>query len=93
MINLPDGNRLIGGQALDVTEEKQATDKLKESESVFRMFMSSSPALGWIYDEYGNLLFGNPNFMKELGYTNDALGKILMSLPRISIYMNLLLPG
>ncbi|MGB3006727.1 MAG: PAS domain S-box protein, partial [Chitinophagaceae bacterium] len=75
VINLPDGNRLIGGQALDVTEEKQATDKLKESESVFRMFMSSSPALGWIYDEYGNLLFGNPNFMKELGYTNDALGK------------------
>lgn len=77
LIQLPDGRRLIGGQALDITDTRVATEKLKASEALFRTFMSSTPTFSWIYDEQYRLVFANPRFLEELGYGEEALGKTL----------------
>lgn len=81
LIELPDGEKVIGGQALDITETRQATEKLKESEALFRSFMSSTPTLSWIYDEQGKLIYANPKFMAELGYNENIIGKHFYDLP------------
>lgn len=49
----------------DISKEKQALDQLKASEQLFRSFMTNSPTLGWIYDEDGNLVYGNPLFLQH----------------------------
>ncbi|MFT3910145.1 MAG: PAS domain S-box protein [Ferruginibacter sp.] len=61
----------------DITKEKNATERLKESELLFRSFMSNSPTLGWIYDEDGNLVYGNPLFIERVGLKNTSIGKHL----------------
>ncbi len=58
----PDG---VVASFKDITNERNATEKLKESELFFRSFMTNSPTLGWIYDEHGNFVYGNPLFIKE----------------------------
>jgi PAS domain S-box-containing protein len=74
-IELADGRRLIGGQALDITDTKAANEKLKQSEALFRSFMSSAPTLSWIFNEEGILVFANPKFINELGTSEDIIGK------------------
>ncbi len=67
----------------DITNEKNAAIKLKESELVFRTFMENSPTLGWIYDEEGNFIYGNSLFKERIGVTEEAIGKhILTFTPR-----------
>ncbi|MEO7523373.1 MAG: PAS domain S-box protein [Ferruginibacter sp.] len=70
----------------DITKEKNATERLKESELLFRSFMSNSPTLGWIYDEEGNLVYGNPLFIKRVGLKNTSIGKHLreISSPQVA---------
>ena len=39
---------------------------------LFRSFMKNSPTLGWIYDEAGTLVYGNPTFLDILGLPPDT---------------------
>lgn len=75
LINIPGKKRLIACQAIDITEEKIAVEKLKESEDLFRGFMKNTSALGWIYDENGKLLYGNDVFLEKVGLTEASIGK------------------
>lgn len=61
----------------DITQEKKAIEQLKESELLFRSFMSNSPTLGWIYDDAGNLVYGNPLFIESVGLKQTSIGKNL----------------
>jgi PAS domain S-box-containing protein len=61
----------------DITKEKNTTERLMESELLFRSFMSNSPTLGWIYDEHGNLVYGNPLFIERVGLRESSIGKNL----------------
>ncbi len=71
----PGSKRLIGGQSIDVTDIREANKKIQESNQLFRSFMSNSPNLGWVYDEEGTFLYGNPYFMERIGLTEDCIGK------------------
>lgn len=61
----------------DITKEKIIKEQLTESELLFRSFMSNSPTLGWIYDEHGNLVYGNPLFIERVGLRTESIGKNL----------------
>lgn len=61
----------------DISKEKNATEQLQESELLFRSFMSNTPTLGWIYDEDGCLIYGNPLFIECVGLSDSAIGKSL----------------
>lgn len=64
----------------EVTEAKKTSEKLAESETLFRLFMKNTPTLGWVYDEEGNFFYGNPLFMEIVGLTNDSIGKNIREL-------------
>ena len=64
----------------DITKERSAAERLKESELLFRSFMSNSPTLGWIYDEEGTLVYGNPLFIERVGLKNTSIGKHLFEI-------------
>lgn len=57
---------------VDITEVKKVNERLAESELLFRTFMRNSPTLGWIYDETGMLVYGNPRFLDIVGLPEDA---------------------
>ena len=61
----------------DITEIRRTSIKLQESEIIFRTFMKNSPTLGWIYDEDGRFVYGNPQFQTIVGLSEDAIGKHL----------------
>ena len=78
-----DSETIPGGVVVsfkDITNEKNATEQLKESELFFRSFMTNSPTLGWIYDEKGNFVYGNPLFIERVGFENAAVGKNIFDL-------------
>lgn len=75
LITIPGKKRMIACQAIDITEEKNAVEKLKGSEDLFRSFMKNTSALGWIYDENGKLIYGNDVFMEKVGLTEESIGK------------------
>lgn len=64
----------------DITKEKTTTERLVQSELLFRSFMSNSPTLGWIYDEDGNLVYGNPLFIERVGLRENSIGKNLVDI-------------
>jgi PAS domain S-box-containing protein len=64
----------------DITKEKQSAERLKESELLFRSFMTNSPMLAWIYDEHGNFVYGNPLFIERIGLDGTAIGKNIREL-------------
>lgn len=80
LITIPGKKRLIACQAVDITEEKIAVEKLKESEDLFRGFMKNTSALGWIYDENGKLLYGNDVFLEKVGLTEASIGKNVLEM-------------
>lgn len=74
------GKKLIGGQSIDVTEIKKAHEKVEESNMLFGAFMSNSPNLGWVYDEDGTFIYGNPYFLERIGLTEHSIGKNIRDL-------------
>ena len=60
---------------VEITEIKKINEQLKQSELLFRTFMKNSPTLGWIYDEDGILVYGNPRFLNTVGVTEDTSKK------------------
>ena len=80
IINIPGHDPLIAGQAIDLTEETEATLRSEQTELLFSTFMKNSPALGWIYDEEGTFVYGNPQFMETTGLTQASFGENMSSL-------------
>lgn len=64
----------------DITKEKNAAEQLKNSEMLFRSFMSNSAMLAWIYDEEGNFVYGNTLFLERTGGDNSSIGKNIREL-------------
>lgn len=91
LISIPGNKKLIGGQAIDITEQKNALQKLKDSEVLFRGFMTNSQNLGWVYDEDGNFVYGNPLLMETLGIDEQSLGKNITTLPYKDIAKQILI--
>ncbi|MES2432153.1 MAG: PAS domain S-box protein [Bacteroidota bacterium] len=60
---------------VDITAIKNATEKLRENEVMFRSFMGHSHNLGWVYDVDGNLVYGNPVLMETVGLSETSIGK------------------
>lgn len=59
------------GVAFDVTEARQAQDRLTESENRFRTVADSAPALIWMTDEAARLVFGNRRFRTFLDVRSE----------------------
>ena len=64
---------------VEITAVKEKNERLSESESLFRNFMKDSPTLGWIYDEDGELIYGNPRFIENMGLAAGTLGENVIS--------------
>ncbi len=67
----------------EITEIKKVNEQLAQSESMFSTFMSNSPTLGWIFDEEGKLVYGNPRFMEIVGLTPCAIGENIAGLTHL----------
>ena len=73
-ISGPDGKpALIGGMAIDITEEKRAEEALRESEEKFRLLSDTAPALIWFDDPQGNCLYVNQYYLDFSGKTIDEI--------------------
>jgi PAS domain S-box-containing protein len=59
------------GVAFDVTEARQAQDRLAESEDRFRTVADSAPALIWMSNDAAQLVFGNKRFRTFLNVRSD----------------------
>jgi PAS domain S-box-containing protein len=64
------------GTNTDITEQKELTEALKESEKRFRSLANSSPSLIWIMDEHMNLTYLNKTFLNFLGIPENHEGEI-----------------
>jgi PAS domain S-box-containing protein len=65
-------DRLRWEKELTVAEHKYRALLGAHSEAeLFRSFMRNSPTLGWIYDEDGTLVYGNPRFLEISGFSGE----------------------
>ncbi|SEL88389.1 PAS domain S-box-containing protein [Sphingomonas palmae] len=61
------------GSLIDVTRRKVDGEQLKESERRFRALSDSLPALVWMSDEHGRLVFVNRGFETMLGIAPERM--------------------
>ncbi|MCA9078005.1 MAG: PAS domain S-box protein [Planctomycetaceae bacterium] len=60
---------------VDITERKQAEDRIQESESRFRSMTNGLPLIVWAHDEEGQLRFVNQTYLDFFGVDeSDVLG-------------------
>jgi two-component system, cell cycle sensor histidine kinase and response regulator CckA len=66
----------LDGIIRDITQQKQAEEKLQETEDRFRAFIGNSPALAFMKDEEGRYLYTNSSFLRAFQTTAaSVLGK------------------
>ncbi|RMH04444.1 MAG: PAS domain S-box protein [Nitrospirae bacterium] len=66
----------IVGTGIDITEQKHAETRLRESEERFYAFMNHTPAVAFLKDEHGRYVFVNRRFEEKLGRSKlECLGK------------------
>jgi PAS domain S-box-containing protein len=66
--------RLIGTHK-NISEEKEAEERLKKSERIFSSFMSNTPTMTWIIDEHNIIRYLNPSYRHAFKLTEDVIGK------------------
>ena len=69
----PDGQRFVGGVAVDVTTLHVTRERLAESESRYRHLVESSQGLICTHDVQGRLLSVNPAALQVLGYSFEEV--------------------
>ena len=72
---LDESGEIVGlaGYVRDATEEKHAMDRLKESESRFRMMADNLPLIVWLHDAEGNQEFVNETFAEFFGVNREEM--------------------
>ncbi len=66
---------LIAGAAVDITERRRHESALRESEARFRHMADSAPALIWMSDDTGRIVFANMHYDHLFGRpAEDILG-------------------
>jgi PAS domain S-box-containing protein len=71
-----EAERCVLALAHDITARKRAEDALRDSERRFEQFMNHSPAVAFIKDEAGRLLYGNSSLRRLLDTDGaDLIGK------------------
>jgi len=70
---LPDGRRLVISMAMDVTERKQAEDKLQERERYLSTVLHTTRDGFWVLDAEGRFVDVNDAYCRMSGYTRDEL--------------------
>jgi PAS domain S-box-containing protein len=69
---------LIGGFAIDITEQKRAEDAIRESEEKYRSTIDAFPDAVSVIDKEFNVILANTNllaWMRTLGFSGDITGK------------------
>jgi diguanylate cyclase (GGDEF)-like protein/PAS domain S-box-containing protein len=69
----PDGKRLVGGVAVDITDLHQAQARLAESEQRYRHLVESGQGLICTHDMEGRLLTVNQAALTQTGYTAEQV--------------------
>ena len=72
-VNLPDGTVMVGGICRDITERKQAEEKLKKSEKNFSDLVDNLMDGVAIANENAYHIYVNPRFSEITGYSKDEL--------------------
>ena len=70
---------LVGGVSIDITEQQQAEQALQESEEKFSLFMDNLPAIAFIKDEEGKVIYIN-RYMTDKYGADDVKGKMSQEL-------------
>jgi PAS domain S-box-containing protein len=74
LVRLPAaGRKLVRGSVTDITERKQAEEKLRESEARFRSLVEISPEGIVLVDAVGRYVYASPAFERLIGYTQAEL--------------------
>ena len=61
---------------LDITKQKKAEQKIKDSENRFLAFMNALPSATWVVDEHGRYIYVNNAFTRKFTITQeDCIGK------------------
>lgn len=73
-----DENKNITGTCIiarDITETKNAEKELDKSQRLFKMFMTNTPAMGWIIDDQHKFRYLNKMYKQSFQLTDSAIGK------------------
>lgn len=65
----------VCGLATDITSHKEAEMLLRASEQRFKAFMDNSPAIAFMKDEAGRIVYVNPIYIRTFGLPDDWYGK------------------
>ena len=68
-----EGKKHFIGFLRDITERRWSEQRLRESEAQFRLIADSSPALMWMADESGGLIFSNKRHDDFFGFAAEEL--------------------
>ena len=66
------GSQIIEGTLVDITERKQAEEKVRESNELVRLLLDSIPDAVYGIDMQGECTFYNPSCLQLLGYGEAA---------------------
>lgn len=76
-----DGQLCTLGISKDITDRNQTATALRESEERFQAFMKHSPAMAWIDDIEGRVVYVNQTYLQTFQHSSkDVIGKTIFDL-------------